>query len=309
MTTDDAIAVVGHAAGARFEEVAVLQAGEVSHAAVVADETGTRWVLKWWPQASGEQDSRAWVERAASRVARLRDRGYPAPHYQLIAEEHGLLAVIQQLLPGTPPVPLGAGHVDELVRLNELQAGTQQDDGAWGAYLAGTLLQGADGYCLHEPMRRHSAASAALLERVVEVGRATDPAVLPGGDLVHLDFHHLNVLADGDRITGVVDCEGIRPGDRVFDLVTLLFCSREARLGAEAEERLWRQLRALRALPVLRAYLAHMALRLASWSIVHHDDATAGRWIAHAGGWLDRSMPGRPAGRRPPAGGATSGAS
>jgi len=31
-----------------------------------------------------------------------------------------------------------------------------------------------------------------------------------------------------------------------------------------------------------------MALRLASWSIVH-DDAVAARWIAHGTTWLDRA--------------------
>jgi Ser/Thr protein kinase RdoA (MazF antagonist) len=284
MTTTDAIAVLG----GRLTVVAPLDGGAVSHASVVADAAGDRWVLKWWAQEGGENDSRAWVERAAERVGLLRSRGYPAPRYVSIAERDGLLAVLQELLPGRPPVPLRRAHVRALVALNELQAETQEDDGSWAGYLIGTLLHGADGYCLHEPMRRHSAASAALLDRVVAIGGETDPASLPGRDLAHSDFHHLNVLADGDRISGIVDCEGVRPGDRAFDLVTLLFCSAEGGLPEPEQEQLWRALCGVRDAPALRAYLAHMALRMASWSVVHHGDAEAARWIRRGGRWLDR---------------------
>ena len=152
-----------------------------------------------------------------------------------------------------------------------------------------TLLQGADGYCLHEPMRAHSTGSAALLERIVAIGEATSPSSLPGRDMAHLDFHHLNVLATSGVITGVIDCEGIRPGDRAFDLVTLLFCSEEGGLDARRQDKLWAQVLSLRETEVIQAYVAHMALRLASWSIVHHDAADAARWIAQGERWLDRA--------------------
>ena len=39
----------------------------------------------------------------------------------------------------------------------------------------------------------------------------------------------------------------------------------------------------------LRAYLAHMSLRLSSWSAVHHDEATTARWLAHSQMWLNRA--------------------
>ncbi|MDQ6778111.1 MAG: aminoglycoside phosphotransferase family protein [Actinomycetota bacterium] len=39
-------------------------------------------------------------------------------------------------------------------------------------------------------------------------------------DSVHLDFHHRNAVASNRRLTAVIDCDGYRSGDRVFDLVT-----------------------------------------------------------------------------------------
>ena len=288
MTTADALRALSRETGRTFTEVAPLAGGQVSHATVIT-EGGEHRVLKWWQPAAGESDSLSWLRRAAGRVEVLRRRGYPAPGYEVIAQRDGLLLLVQELLPGRPPNRLLAGHVDQLIRLNALQRGTQHGDAEWGRYLVGTLLRGADGYCLHEPMRAHSPASAALLDEVVAVGEATDAGSLPAADMAHVDFHHLNVLVDGEAVTGVIDCEGIRPGDHVFDLVTLLHCSEEGALERREQERLWEHILGLRETAVVRAYVAHMALRLASWSIVHHDDATAGRWIAHGRWWLDRA--------------------
>jgi aminoglycoside phosphotransferase (APT) family kinase protein len=129
------------------------------------------------------------------------------------------------------------------------------------------------------------------------------PDELPALDTAHIDFHHLNVLVTGDTVTGIIDCEGARAGDRMFDLVTLLFCSPEGGLEQATQERLWSLLEAERRPAVLRAYLAHMALRLTSWSVVHHDDATTTRWLERSWSALDRVTPARSA-RLPPAAGA-----
>jgi hypothetical protein len=91
--------------------------------------------------------------------------------------------------------------------------------------------------------------------------------------------------------------------DRMFDLVTLLFCGPEGDLDQASQERLWSLLEGERQPAVLRAYLAHMALRLTSWSVVHHDDATTTRWLERSWSTLDRVTPARSA-RLPPAAGA-----
>jgi hypothetical protein len=241
--------------------------------------------------AGGESDSLEHIARVVPLVEGLRARGYPSPRHLLTATADGLLFVLQELLPGRPPVPLLPVHVEQLVVLNRLQEEEEKvgsDGGGWGAFLCRTLVTGADGYCLHAPLRRHSPAGAALLDRVIAIGEATDPAALPVTGIAHFDFHHLNVLAECDRITGIVDCEGARVGDPCFDLITLLYCSAEGGLGDDDQLRLWQLLRDRRDAAALRAYLAHMSLRLSSWSAVHHDDATTARWLAHSQMWLDR---------------------
>ncbi len=263
--------------------------GEASHATMVADPAGNRSLLKWWQMAGGESDSPDHIERVVPLVERLRVRGYPAPRHLLTANADSLLSVLQELLPGRPPVPLLPVHVEQLVELNRLQEEEPYDGGGWGAFLCRTLVTGADGYCLHAPLRQHSPAGAALLDRVIAIGKGTDPAALPVAGIAHFDFHHLNVLAEGDRITGIVDCEGARGGDPCFDLVTLLYCSAEGRLGGDEQLDLWQLLRDRRDATTLRAYLAHMSLRLSSWSAVHHHDATTARWLAHSQMWLDRA--------------------
>jgi Phosphotransferase enzyme family len=262
--------------------------GEASHATVVADAAGNRSLLKWWRIAGGESDSLEYIERVVPLVGRLRGRGYPSPRHLMTATAESLLFVVQELLPGRPPVPLLPVHVEQLVDLNRLQEDERGDEDGWGGFLCRTLTSGADGYCLHAPLRRHSPAGAALLDRVIEIGEATDPATLPVAGIAHFDFHHLNVLAEGDRITGIVDCEGARAADPCFDLVTLLYCSAEGGLGDDQQLQLWQLLRDRREPEVLRAYLAHMSLRLSSWSAVHHDDATTERWMGHSQLWLDR---------------------
>ena len=266
--------------------------GEASHATVVADAAGNRSVLKWWRIAGGESDSLEHIERVVPLVERLRSRGYPSPRHLLTATTESLLFVLQELLPGRPPVPLLPVHVEQLVGLNRLQEDERSDEDGWGAFLRRTLTSGADGYCLHAPLRRHSPAGAALLDRVIAIGVATDPAALPAAGIAHFDFHHLNVLAEGDRITGIVDCEGARVGDPCFDLVTLLYCSAEGGLGDDHQLQLWQLLRDRRDAATLRAYLAHMSLRLSSWSAMYHDDATTERWMGHSRMWLDRATDG-----------------
>jgi hypothetical protein len=306
MTTAGVVESVNAKHRLGYAVVRSMAEGEASHATLVADSGGRQRVLKWWPGDGGDV---AQVESAAERVDRLRLRGYPPPRYLLISKLEGVVLVIQELLDGRPPPTLLPVHVEQLIALNELQRDTQPHAPAWGEYLRSTLLHGADGYCLHEPLRRHSARSAALLERVIAAGRETVPDELLALDTAHIDFHHLNVLVTGDTVTGIIDCEGARAGDRMFDLVTLLFCSPEGGLERATQERLWSLLEAERRPAVLRAYLAHMALRLTSWSVVHHDDATTARWLERSWSALDRVTPARSARLPPTSGGAPSAAS
>jgi Ser/Thr protein kinase RdoA (MazF antagonist) len=285
VTTAGVVESVNAKHGLGYTVVQPMAEGEASHATLVADSDGRHRVLKWWP---GDDGDLAYVQAAAERVDRLRARGYPAPRYVLISHLDGVVLVIQELLDGRPPATLLPSHIDQLIAFNELQRDTQRRAPEWGEFIGSTLLHGADGYCLHEPLRRHSPQAAELLERVIAIGRETDPGDLPACDIAHFDLHHLNVLVQGDRVTGVIDCEGARTGDRAFDLVTLLICSDEGRLDEDAQEWLWSLLQERRRPEPLRAYMAHMSLRLTSWWAVHHPRDAPDRWIGHAQRWLDR---------------------
>jgi aminoglycoside phosphotransferase (APT) family kinase protein len=110
------------------------------------------------------------------------------------------------------------------------------------------------------------------------VGRSA-PDADDGGDLVHLDYQPSNVLVTGGRISGVVDWDGAARGDRHLDLVTLRFtlAGTAPHLLGPVDERLSAADRDL-----LRAYWAHMSLRMVDWSIRHHDSATVDRWLTVA---------------------------
>ncbi len=55
--------------------------------------------------------------RQAKRLLELRRaRGVPAPHYELVAELPCALAIVQELLPGFPPVTVDRRTVESMVR-------------------------------------------------------------------------------------------------------------------------------------------------------------------------------------------------
>jgi aminoglycoside phosphotransferase (APT) family kinase protein len=163
--------------------------------------------------------------------------------------------------------------LDTVLALNHLQKGQADSHGGWADYIRMTSTEGADGYCIHETLRRSSSEARRLLAWVESIGRDVGP--LPEGDLVHIDFHHRNMLRDGAGLVAVVDWEGCRPGDRSFDL-TFLFGMTQAVAAAGVEERIWSQVSQLASDEALPAYIAHMSLRRLDWSIRHHPEEADG---------------------------------
>jgi aminoglycoside phosphotransferase (APT) family kinase protein len=101
------------------------------------------------------------------------------------------------------------------------------------------------------------------LQRIAEQSRGIDVATT---DAVHFDLSPGNIIADGDRITGVVDWQGVTSGDATFDLVTMAFFTGDPAIQrallTEAQRRT-----DPRALPL---YVAHMVLRQVDWSLRYH---------------------------------------
>jgi hypothetical protein len=260
----------------------------------IADITGVRLVLEG-PCPGGEVGAayvrwpdgrRSVLTEGRSRAGQLLDlaraAGVPTARYELSAHVDGARIVVQQRLPGTPPADVDAALVQMMLALNERLAGLLA--GRWDVPPVDLYLDAAGpGFCLHEPLTEHSPRTARLLDWVHEVGRSA-PDLDEDYDLVHLDYHPGNVLVSGNRISGVIDWDGARRGDRHFDLVTLGFhlYGHAPHLTGPIDERL-----ATANPDRRRAYWAHMSLRQVDWSIRHHDEQTVDRWLTVAEQGMD----------------------
>lgn len=135
----------------------------------------------------------------------------------------------------------------------------------WGESMIHTLTVGEDGWVMRESMRSWTARSARLVERIEAAGADTDASWLPTCGLVHLDLHTGNLLAgNGGMLSGIIDWEGACAGDHRFDLATFAFD-----LDGVGQH-IWDRVDHLIEPRLLRAYVAHMALRGTDWAIRHH---------------------------------------
>jgi len=215
--------------------------------------------------------------RAAAVTARLRELGYPAPRYVRVEPEWAL----QEELPGEPLEPwrpLPEEVAAELLTLLELQAEVFPraitPAGSWRRVVASSVLSGARSYLRLATLRDHSDRSRELLSRCQDAVRRFGERVPEMDAIVHWDFTPDNVLARHDRVSGVVDWEGARPGDPRFDLVTLAFYAPGTALLERALEDVDAGVRAV--------YQAHLCVRQAEWSLRRHDAATGERMLAYA---------------------------
>jgi hypothetical protein len=251
-------------------------AGGEQGAYALAAPGGARLVLKY----SADPATLARYRHGARVTDRLREAGYPAPRYLYTGRAAGASYVILEELPGAPLGELAPAQVPALLALNELQAGRAGRGGrGWPAEIAGTVLHGRVGFCVLATMRAHSAGTSRLLDRLQTIVVAHAGDVRPAGDVVHLDFSPANILAEGGRISGVIDWEGAGAGDRGFDLATLLFYSYDT---PGAREQLLRRAIEISGAGALRVYLAHMILRQVEWAARFYGQAEVDRWLARA---------------------------
>jgi len=257
--------------GTSFQLVRRYADGEQGAFALL-DAAGEAFALK----VSGNRSEVARLQVVAAQVAQLRDHGYPAPRYVLVGATTTHAYSVQAALPGAPLRRVSAAQLPQLLALNALQAGQalSADDDPWPGPVVTPTLEGGPGYCLLEPMRAYSVETAALLDRLQAIVRCGATLALPQGDLVHFDFTPLNILATGERISGVIDWDGICAGDRAFDLVTLLFYSHQDAIVAEG---LYAAAHAMVGPKAVALYLAHLAHRQLDWTIRFHDTAA----VAH----------------------------
>ena len=242
----------------------------------LADANSVRFVLKWSP---GLQDLGRLPE-VIRIVARLRSRWYPVPRYVVRGLHPAGRYVVQAALPGAPLKRLSPSLVEQLVELNDRQQGAAlAPDDAWPAHVIRDVLDGGPGYCLLDPMRRHGPTTARLLGVVQELAARYQDVTMPTTDVVHFDFQPSNILAQPEKISGVVDWDGVCFGDRAFDLATLLFYAYDQE---PARESLWQRALAITDPAAIAVYLAHLIHRQVDWSIRRHPPETVERWLACA---------------------------
>jgi hypothetical protein len=248
--------------------------GEVG-ASYVRWPDGHRAVLTWRPDITLDQARKGPL--AVAEV--LRAAGYPAPALELAAQVGTAVATVWELLPGSPVVQMTGELLDQVLALNEMQSGRLENCRTVPPVRLHLTSDGA-GFCMHEPLRRYSDRTRRLEDWIATVG-AGCPDELPGDDAVHLDFTPGNLLAEGNRVTGVVDWDGAGRGDRRFDLVTFRFGLHALPPDPAITDRLDRILDGFPA-GVLDPMWAHMSLRMVDWVIRHYTPDYVDHWLTLA---------------------------
>jgi hypothetical protein len=226
---------------------------------------GARVVVKWFAE---RRESLAGTVRV---VEVLRGRGYPAPTtvaFGAVGEGQGW---IQERLPGEPCLDGANGAVlDHLMAAVALQAAADQDPGDGWSYVGGVVFEGEEG--CWPAARARSPEAAAVCERLERWVRAV-PRAAVRRDFVHLDLNFTNVLAVGDRLTGIVDLDHLGPGDdRSVDLVSLLFHYLQLRYErghpppAGAADRIRREVLEISGEPGWRQAVAFRAVSDLAWT-------------------------------------------
>ena len=205
-----------------------------------------------------------------------RARGLSVPRHDLLLPlSDGLVAVVQERLPGTQPDRVSVHMIDALVEQNERFQGL----------LAHTRdVPPPDAFPTTEAtwkktLGRHSDRSRRVLEQTHEI---EGPVLfqMSGDDLVHVDYSVENALFDeSENLTGVVDWNaGVARGDRRFSLLRLK-SNVASDYGASAEviAHISHILETTLDRDLLRTYSRHIAVQKVHYAI-HNRFTAEGRW-------------------------------
>ncbi|GHO83742.1 aminoglycoside phosphotransferase family protein [Dictyobacter formicarum] len=238
--------------------------------------SGACYVLKCFAPAVASQRT-SWIRTCTDQLRLL---GYPVPQYVLWGEYSGGSFSIQTALPGAPIIHATPEQLPRLIELNEMQRNQLPDTAStWPDEIVRTVLVGGSGYCLHDSLRTHTSATAAMLRTLQDLVVRQRECIIPTTDIVHYDFQPYNILGEQQEISGIIDWEGVCAGDCTFDLVTLLFYNYD---DTSIRASLWDYLSVRSTIQVVSIYLAHLILRQVDWSLRFHDTATSQLYIDRA---------------------------
>ena len=174
----------------------------------------------------GRTDLVEQVKRSARIADYMNAPASPTPRYQLMGFADGFGTwYVQEFLPGIPSPFPSHKLVEQMVSMNDSQAGAAVDHhNDWSKAVDEALHDDAKGW------QATIAASGLDGQRLVRRCRELfEPfCSFKGGsaDIVHGDFQHYNALVDEhDTLTGYVDWPQAGCGDRSIDLARLLIDS------------------------------------------------------------------------------------
>ncbi len=175
-------------------------------AALVSNDAGEELVLKARPDTSLEPTWRT----GATTSELMRGRGYPSPRYVDVGATDTAVWSLQERLPGRDTGRLTVGQAQQLV---ELARSHNFDSGVRRSW-RDEAIAACRGWLAH------ASCESDRFDAIIE--RAADAEMFET-TVVHGDFHHRNVLVEGETVTGVFDWDIAGPGDWRFDLAMLLF--------------------------------------------------------------------------------------
>lgn len=229
-------------------------------------ERERRFVLKWNTRPTSAERLR----EAAAVVDMARAAGWPTPAWQLWGVTGaGDRYVIQDFVPGTHHDALSDTLLDELLRVNSIQAGlAPAGEQAWSKYAHDVVF--ADRHQFLSTVANSSDQGRELAVAISGVCAGGESTTVPDCDLTCGVFALENILFDRGRVSGVVDVGAIGRGSRVFDLSILY--SRLPDRASPVEKRLRAAAEDVAGPVVFRICLAAEVLGVLFFGVTHWSD-------------------------------------
>jgi hypothetical protein len=203
---------------------------------------GAHAVLKAWPRVAPTQLDEAL--RTQRVVEHMRSRGYPTPACLGVGVTATHVWHLMDFVYAAPAPELTPSLVEQLMEINELQAGQASepyDHWSYAWRLATGLESGQD---LAPSLSRavaelsgYSPVVSALVERLRRMC-AEVPPPREAPDMVHADLNPNNVLVRDGAVVAVVDIGNAGSGTRATDLTTLQWYTFQDSLDG-VRRRLW----------------------------------------------------------------------
>ncbi|MGW7603176.1 phosphotransferase [Streptomyces antimycoticus] len=251
----------------------------------VVDPAGHTLVLKWVPW---REDADKAAGATARRLERLRSHGCPIPAQAASGRVGDVLFELQELATGQPLEEVTEGLLDQLLGAVAAQRDAGLGTGTnWWDFLIDGLFRDHTPLCRPSVLDGCTGTVEQLLKRLRKVARDARPPQRVPNDVVHFDFGPANVLAEGGRLTAILDWQSCRDGDAGYDLVTTDWdLAAWPKATPEVGERLAREITRTCDKSATAVYASHTVLRNLTWSysteweehIVHTGHAFLDRW-------------------------------